>query len=162
MLKINISAQQTANGKVQEALINLLHILQSETLSTNHIPNSLSKQHNALSKPPVATVKISGQEVDSWLDSLNPIQQDFVQALRKHKSLSLEDSARVLGIQPSEKNFKKHVNGSVGSIIRWSKKHYFNHTYKRSPSFSELSSVKLLPPWYCEQGSYHWDPQQDS
>ena len=162
MLKIKISAQQTADSKVQEALINLLHILHSETLSANNTAKSLSKQQNTLSKPSVATVKISVQEVDSWLNYLNPIQQDFVQALRKHKSLSLEDSARVLGIQPSEKNFKKHVNGSVGSIIRWSKKHYFKYTYKRYPSFIELSSVKLLPPWYCEQGSYHWDPQQDS
>ncbi|MAD60962.1 MAG: hypothetical protein CMH49_05545 [Myxococcales bacterium] len=162
MLKINISAQQTANSEVQEALINLLHILHSETLSVNDVPKNLFKHHNSLSRPSVANVKISVQEVDSWLNSLNPIQQNFVQALRKHKTLSLEDSARVLGIEPSEKNFKKHINGTVGSIIRWSKKHYFTYTYNRSLSFNDLSLVKLLPPWYCEQGSYHWDPQPDS
>ena len=162
MLKINISAQQTKNSEVQEALINLLHVLNSETSSANHLSTKSSNQRTTINKPAVATVKISVQEVDSWLNYLNPIQQDFVHALRNNQSLSLEESARFLGIQPSEKNFKKHVNGSVGSIIRWSKKHYFNNIYKRSPSFNELSAVKLLPPWYCEQGSYYWDPQKDS
>lgn len=158
MLKINISAQHTNNPRVQEALMHLLHAINSELSDSSHLID-LSSFASKRSKQ--ITVKVATSEVDAWLSFLNPTQQAFVKTLRQHNMLSLDESAKLLGIEPSDKNLKKHVNGSVGSIIRWSKKHYLKNIYKGLVTQDELNSIKLLPPWYCEHSNYYWSPKED-
>ena len=158
MLKINISAQHTNNPKVVEALVQLLYVINSGLNDLSHLTDSsalVSKQSKQIA------VKVAANEVDAWLSFLNPTQQAFVKALRKYDMLSLEESAKLLEIKPSDKNLKKHVNGSVGSIVRWSKKHYFESVHKSALTQEKLDSVKLLPPWYCKDSNYYWSPERN-
>lgn len=96
-----------------------------------------------------------GEEVDRWLMLLKPRQRLFVMTLREKKEMTLHDVAISLNIQPSGKDIKKHVNGMVGSILRWSKERYINEI-AQLPNGIEPRSIQFLPPWYCEDGVYRW------
>ena len=96
-----------------------------------------------------------GEEVDRWLIQLKPRQRLFVMTLREKKEMTLHDVAISLNIQPSTKDIKKHVNGMVGSILRWSKKRYINEI-AQVPKGIEPRLIQFLPPWYCEDGVYRW------
>ena len=165
MLKINISTQQITCPKVQQALAELLDVLalnQSplEPISHQHYQNKSPARPSQIKTQVKTQIKVSVTEVDQWLKALNPTQQAFVRQLRGSGQLTLETSAQLLGIEPSDKNFKKHVNGSVGSIIRWSKKDYLEQVYQGEITWENLSQVKLLAPWYCNLGVYYWYPDQ--
>lgn len=96
-----------------------------------------------------------GEEVDRWLMLLKPRQRLFVMTLREKKEMTLHEVAATLNIQPSTKNIKKHVNGMVGSILRWSKERYINEVDQVHKGV-EPRSIQFLPPWYCEDGVYRW------
>ena len=166
MLKINISTQQITCPKVQQALEELLDVLTLNTSSSRPILHQKASNRNSSQFSPSqlshskTQIKVAATEVDQWLEALNPAQQAFVRQLRDSGKLTLKTSAQLLGIEPSDKSFKKHVNGSVGSIIRWSKKHYLEQVYQGEATWTKLSQVKLVAPWYCNLGVYYWNPDQ--
>ena len=95
------------------------------------------------------------EEIDDWVLFLGDKQKEFVLELRKRKTLTLVETAQILGVENSAKNLKKHVNGLIGSIVRWSKSNYLTHVAKVRSTLSH-KQIRFLPPWYCVDGVYYW------
>ena len=162
MLKITITDQDILNSQTVDALVHLLYLLNqtdhmaSEILADKRESLSFKQNQYKISKQDYTFICPQTEEIEPWVSLLKPEHQNFVNRLRKQGQLSLFEVADTLGIQPSSKNIKKHVNGSIGSILRWSKQAFLQQVYMGDLSNLKLEHIKLLPPWYCDRGIYYW------
>ena len=162
MLKIKINDQDIKNEQTIEALVRLLYLVnQSDQYAdgsiesyqkakkTQHIEHKVSKQNYTFICP-------QSHEIGPWSKLLKLEQQRFIHQLQAQGQLTIEEVADILDIQSSSKNLKKHVNGSIGSILRWTKVAFLQSIYTGDLSKLDFKYTKLLPPWYCDQGIYYW------
>lgn len=158
MLKITINDQDIRNSKTVEALVQLVHLLSQTASQSEHTVHKSRPIQPPQKKLKRDYVFICPQtyEIEPWVSLLKQEHQHFVNRLKRQGQLSLSEAADILGILPSSKNIKKHVNGSIGSILRWSKLAFLQQVYTGNFSDLKPESIKLIPPWYCDQGIYYW------
>jgi hypothetical protein len=168
ILKITIYDEDLQRPSTLEALDHLAHTLGltndyliqdlSQTQSCMPFKNNQMDRRNDHHMMDRNQLFISPQdhEIDQWTTLLKSKHQNFVKRLKNKGQLSLIEVAKILNIEPSNKNIKKHINGSIGSILRWSKDDFLNHICTSDLSDFDKQYVKFLPPWYCDQAVYYW------
>jgi hypothetical protein len=167
MLKITICDEDIQRSNTLEALNHLIHTLglsndpffQELSQAQRCLPlknSNVDRRNDDQMSRKQVFISPQNHELDQWINLLKSEHQNFVKQLNDKGQLSLIEVAKILNIQPSSKNIKKHINGSIGSILRWSKKDFLNHVCTNDLSDFDMQYVKFLPPWYCDQAVYYW------